>query len=314
METKNKLFYIFPFLPGVLITGVICNTLKGDTNRYEIRFNSQADNGSVGNIQSGNEVTNDFDDKTPINNSNNGREESLHTVNNFLKAAMEPVGTTLYIYGGGWNEDDSAAGVEAVSYGVSPRWYEFFKENDSSYNYQENMYQIHDGLDCTGYVGYATYQIFGDSYSDNGYVYPSKDVVAKYASMFDSTFIYKNSITRYYPGDIMGTDGHVFIVIGRCLDGSLLFVHASPPVASICGTKKPDGSPDSEAIRLADKYMSKYFPEAYQRYDTCIRDIDFLTDYNQMHWNRNILKDPDGYDEMTPEEILKDLFENGIVN
>ena len=29
-----------------------------------------------------------------------------------------------------------------------------------------------------------------------------------------------------------------------------------------------------------------------------------------MHWSRGILADPDGYDKMTPEEIMMDLFED----
>ena len=230
------------------------------------------------------------------------------TVKKLLMAALEPVGTTLYVYGGGWNEEDTAAGVEALSYGISPRWKEFFDENNASYNYQNTMYQIHDGLDCTGYVGYAVYQIFGDTYSDIGYVFKSKDMVSEYAGMFDSTFVSRYDIDRYYPGDIMGKSGHVFMVIGECSDGSLLFLQASPPVVSLCGTPTPSGNNDSEAVRLAREYMSKYYSESYAWYDSCIRDTTFLTNYDQMHWNRNILQDPDGYDDMTPEEILKDLF------
>ena len=43
----------------------------------------------------------------------------------FLQTAVQPVGSTMYIWGGGWNEEDTGAGVEAVTLGVSSRWAEF---------------------------------------------------------------------------------------------------------------------------------------------------------------------------------------------
>ncbi|MBQ9200378.1 MAG: hypothetical protein IJ141_09400 [Lachnospiraceae bacterium] len=308
LRSNRVLVYVILFIFSMFATGFISRALNDNGNRYEIRFSGKKQDINTDGLS---HPDKDLADTLSYDNNNNKIYESQNnvpTVKKLLTEAMEPVGTTLYVYGGGWNEDDSGAGVEALSYGISPRWYEFFKENDENYDFQDTMYQIHDGLDCTGYVGYVVYQVFGDSLSDKGYVFPSKDMVGEYADKFNGTFINKDWIERYYPGDIMGTDGHVFIVIGKCVDGSLLFVHASPPVVSICGTKTPDGNSDSEAVRLAKKYMSKYFPESFGRYDTCIRDTDFLTDYNQMHWNRNVLSDPDGYDDMTPEEIMMDLF------
>ena len=37
------------------------------------------------------------------------------TLFSLLCAAMQPLGTTLYVYGGGWNLDDTGAGREAVT-------------------------------------------------------------------------------------------------------------------------------------------------------------------------------------------------------
>lgn len=48
-----------------------------------------------------------------------------YSLDRLLKNAMLPIGQTMYIWGGGWNEEDTGAGVEAVSIGVSPRWKEF---------------------------------------------------------------------------------------------------------------------------------------------------------------------------------------------
>ncbi len=299
VKGNGYIFYVLLFFFSMAATGVIGKSLNNG-NRYEIRF-------------SGGDESKDRDTAKLVEASDKDKlyetRFDVPSVKKFLQAALEPVGTTLYVYGGGWNEDDSGAGTEALTCGVSTRWYEFFRENDKDYNFEDSKYRIHDGLDCTGYVGYVVYQLFKDSYSDKGYVYPSKDMVYKYADLFGGTVINKDSVIKYYPGDIMGTDGHVFIVIGECSDGSLLFVHASPPVVSVCGTKTRDGNPDSEAVLLAKEYMSKYYPESYERYDTCIRDTDFLTDYNQMHWSRSVLSDPDGYDSMTPKEIMTDLFD-----
>lgn len=306
LRSNRVLAYVFLFFFSMFATGFISRALNDNGNKYEIRFSGKKQDTVKDDLSY---PDNDLADTLSYdNNKIYESQNNVPTVKNFLQAAMEPVGTTLYVYGGGWNEDDSGAGTETLSYGISPRWYDFFKENDADYDFEDTMYQIHDGLDCTGFVGYVVYQVFGKSFSDKGYVYPSKDMVGEYADKFNGTFISKEGIERYYPGDIMGTDGHVFIVIGECSDGSLLFVHASPPVVSLCGTKTPEGNSDSEAVGLAREYMSKYFPESYERYDTCIRDVDFLTDYNQMHWNRNVLTDPDGYDNMAPKEILEDLF------
>ena len=42
-----------------------------------------------------------------------------------LRTSLLPVGQTMYIWGGGWNQDDAGAGIEAVTLGVSKRWAEY---------------------------------------------------------------------------------------------------------------------------------------------------------------------------------------------
>lgn len=231
------------------------------------------------------------------------------TVKAMLSAAVKPAGACLYVWGGGWNEEDTAAGIEAMTLDVSPRWYEFFCENDSGYQYERTRYQIHDGLDCSGFVGYVTYQIFGDAYSDTGYVYKAGQIPYTYQELFGGEFHESWEVSDYRPCDIMGKNGHVYLVIGECDDGSVLFVHASPPAVSLCGTPTPAGSMSSQAIALAKQYMSAYRSECYNRYDTCYRDGSFLTDYYQFRWDSSVLTDPDGYREMSVEEILADLFQ-----
>lgn len=42
----------------------------------------------------------------------------------------------MYIWGGGWNEEDTGAGVEATRLGLAPAWVEFTSQQDSSYDYE----------------------------------------------------------------------------------------------------------------------------------------------------------------------------------
>lgn len=237
------------------------------------------------------------DDKTP-----------KATIKRLLSAAVEPAGRCLYIWGGGWNETDSGAGIEAMTFGLSPRWLEFFRESTSDYDYHHTRYQIHDGLDCSGFVGYAVYQVFGDRYRSRGYVFNSGKLIKEYEKLFGGTVTDSGRVTDYTPGDIMGRDGHVFIVIGECSDGSVLFIHASPPAVSLCGTPSTDGRSESDAVKLARKYMSEYRSECYEKFDTCARGSDFLKGYDQYRWDAGILADPDGYRAMDASDIISDLF------
>ncbi len=232
------------------------------------------------------------------------------SVKDLLSHAVLPIGKCLYVYGGGWNEPDTGAGVEAVSYGLSPRWQDFYSQHGSDYNHKKFSYQIHDGLDCTGYVGWSLYQIFSNNYSQNGYVYLAKDMAREYAKLFNSMFVPSSGIVDYQSGDIMSSSGHAYIVLGECKDKSIVLLHSSPPAVSICGTYTPDGKTDSIAVRLSAHYMRTYFPKHYNRYPHCSRNTSYLTDYHQMRWNETVLTDSDGYRNMSAEEILKDLFEN----
>ena len=56
--------------------------------------------------------------------------ETKSTLKKLLQTALQPVGSTLYVWGGGWNEADTGAGEEAVTIGVSPRWKSFFEKQN----------------------------------------------------------------------------------------------------------------------------------------------------------------------------------------
>ncbi len=115
--------------------------------------------------------------------------EGERTVTNFLKTALMPVGTTLYIYGGGWDWQDIGSAVQARSFGVSPDWVRFFESQDENFTYREkdgdaakadpehsyypyggyNEY-YYAGLDCAGFVGWALYNTLETKEGEAGYV------------------------------------------------------------------------------------------------------------------------------------------------
>ena len=236
------------------------------------------------------------------------------TVKELLKAAMLPIGSTLYVFGGAWNEADTGAGVEAMTFGVSPKWKEFYDSKDGSYNFDKYRFLVHDGIDCTGLVGFSCYQVFGNSYLDTGYVFPSGRMAENYLKVFGGEVVLAKDIKNYRPGDVMTKNGHVYFSIGKCTDGSVLLVHSSPPAPSFCGTVTPDGNEDSMAVRLANEYMTRYYPELMERYPKmCMRKEEYLTAYDQYRWDRKVVADPDGFDSMSPEDILKALFDGNIV-
>lgn len=84
----------------------------------------------------------------------------------------------------------------------------------------------------------------------------------------------------FTPGDVVAIDGHVWMVIGMCSDGSVVIVHATPPVIQISGTVTPSGSKNSEAVQLAQAYMKKYF-QMRRTNSICVshqKDISMVSD------------------------------------
>lgn len=233
------------------------------------------------------------------------------TLKNLLQTALQPVGKTLYVWGGGWNKADTGAGKSAVSMGISPKWEAFFRKQDSSYDYQKTRYQIEDGLDCSGYIGWCIYNILNTENGREGYVMNAGKMAENFAGRGWGTFKEHSKIMDYRAGDIMSSVGHVYMVVGQCNDGSVVLLHASPPGVQLCGTPSGRGNCNSKAVSLARKYMKRYYPEYYKKYKNCSRDSSYLKDYDQMRWDisgKAIMEDPEGYAEKTAEKILKDLF------
>ncbi|MBR6402784.1 MAG: N-acetylmuramoyl-L-alanine amidase family protein [Eubacterium sp.] len=236
------------------------------------------------------------------------------TVKDFIETLLKPVGTTMYIYGGGWNEEDTGAGKEARTLGLSPKWAEFAAKQTSSYNHKDYNYKtdvsvIHLGLDCTGYGGWALYNVLETKNNRPGYVDYDNKVLERLQSSGYGTLKMASSVSDYKPGDIMNNDEHMWIVVGSCDDGSVVLLHASPPGVQISGTATPSGDRNSQANVLATYYMKKYYSSWYQRFPDSSRSASYLSGYDQYRWNgKKGLTDPDGYLSKSAYMVLKDIF------
>lgn len=229
-----------------------------------------------------------------------GENLTSKTLKDFIETGFEPVGQTMYVWGGGWNEADTGAGIEALSFGLSPVWQEYFLGQEKNYNYKNTRYEIHKGLDCSGYIGWLMYNSLPN---EKGYVMKASKMSREFANMGLGSFMEKGRFKDYVPGDILSSRTHVYLSLGKCKDGSVLLLHASPPGVILSGTGE-----NSQAARLAKKYMKKYYRDWDEKFPNYTRDLSYLRDYDRFRWDENILKDPDGYRLMTPEEILKDIF------
>ena len=279
----------------------------------------------------------------------------LKTLKNLLATALAPCGTTLYVYGGGWDYQDVGSSNEAMSIGVSGNWVKFFNENNANYTYKntnrsQSYYPFGEwneyyyaGLDCSGYVGWVVYNVMNtESLSGKGYVMGSSRQAKTFAGYGWGTWqhtVEGSSASNYNyvllanalkVGDILSTKGHVMIVLGKCSDGSFVILHSTPS-NSITGqpgggvqlsaiNPKNSGNNDTEAYRLCDEYMKKYFPLWSERYEASTRSTTSAFDFPDtnmntgfMHWTLDgtgVLTDPDGYANMSAREILEDLFNN----
>ena len=281
------------------------------------------------------------------------------TLKNFLATALTPVGTSLYVYGGSWDWQDVNSSNQSMTIGLSQSWIDFFQSQDANYTYKNSAnpsesYYPHNawnqyyyaGIDCSGYVGWSVYNLMNTENStvaDNkGYVMSATKQAGVFASnegwgtmdmgdvLMDETTgkpwvdedgdgrrIYEGH--EFKPGDIFSMNGHVWISLGTCKDGSIVFMHSTPNTTNGAGVQISAIGPNKncEAYKLANQYMNKYFPQWSERYGDQVLCLTFDSytkvygDYaGKFSWNlkNGVISDPDGYADMTPAEILADLF------
>ena len=178
------------------------------------------------------------------------------TLKNLLETVLAPVGTTLYIYGGGWDWQDEGSSVQTRKLGVSADWRKFFHDQNVNYTYKEpdgdetkaipaqsyypyggfNEY-YYAGLDCSGYLGWILYNTFETENGKDGYVGSStgfaKRLSAKGWGEWTQDIKMPDGTNGYTmkPGDIMSINGHVLICKGWFL----------PPNTYDCGSFVANG-------------------------------------------------------------------------
>lgn len=234
-------------------------------------------------------------------------EDTEASMSKLLRTSILPVGTTMYVWGGGWNEEDTGSGIETVTIGLSPTWAEFAAMQSSGYDQRNTRYQIHNGLDCSGYIGWLVYNTFHTENGEPGYVCKATKMASTFSSYGWGSYIYAGDVSDFRPGDICSMKGHVWMCLGKCSDGSVLLVHSSPPGVRICGTELSDGS-TSQAISLAENIMGTCYPDWYNRYPDCAVPYSYLSSSSKMRWNSSTLSDAETYQGMSADEIAETLF------
>ena len=263
------------------------------------------------------------------------------TLKNFLATALTPVGTSLYVYGGSWDWQDVNSSNQAMTIGLSQSWIDFFQSQDANYTYKNSAnpsesYYPHNawnqyyyaGIDCSAFVGWSVYNVMNtedSTVADNtGYVMSATKQAKNFAEVQKwGTWSQEKPFKpeHFQTGDIFSMNGHVWICLGKCEDGSLVILHSTPS-DSINGQggggvqiNGVGESKDCQAVKLAEEYMSKYYPQWWDRYHEVYKNFDDYTKYEgenagKFSWDlKNTLADPDGYANMSADQILADLFD-----
>lgn len=216
------------------------------------------------------------------------------TLRALLTNAVSLAGKVLYVWGGGWDDDASVIGQ-------LPSWNTFY-QNWAKPNYTDvkDQFQFMSGLglDCSGFAAWAVYNTL---YTKTGQAY----IVQKSTSVA-STYISKgwcyDSGGTYKPGDIVSRDGHVWISMGTCSDGSVLIMHSSIEGSQLTATY-------GKSIELAQKYMKIAAPN--WPYAIHVYGQGYLNYVGKATWRvdgSGILADPDGMQNMSAEQVCKTIF------
>lgn len=238
----------------------------------------------------------------------------IATMERLLKNALQPVGSTMYIWGGGWDDEDGEAGSGATRIGLSLEWKNFAEKQDETYNFENYRYERTLGLDCSGYIGWLVYNTFETRSGQPGYVVTSTDMAVNFAGRGWGSLLINPE--TFLPGDIVSMDGHVWMSLGTCADGSVLLIHSSPPGVSICGTPVPkteieqesvagDSVKTSIAISLAEKFMKEHYPVWQEKYSNRAVSQSYLNEVIVMRWNSSTLRGAETFQKMSGEQILE---------
>lgn len=254
--------------------------------------------------------------------TNPEKKAQVSTIKAFLQNAVKPLGSTLYVWGGGWGDMTLGGHISARTIGVYPEWKRFFDSQNAGYSYTSTLYRSELGLDCSGYVGWCLYNTLNTKSGNNGYVELAQHMARDFAARGWGKYISRYKVKDWKPGDIMSSDcsdcGHVWISLGTCEDGSVVILHSTGGNSGgvqLSGTPTPSGKSNSQAANLAMKYMKKYCPKWCGRYTKSykshLKGNSYLSHYCQMRWDvsgRSILTDPEGFQRKTPKQVLKAIL------
>ncbi len=264
----------------------------------------------------------------------------VRTLRNFLLTALMPAGMALYVFGGGWNFQDTGANQAARSLNLSPDWREFFLSRSESYTYRDpdgdekkadpaaSFYPYGGfneygwaGLDCSGFVGWTLYNTLETESGRPGYVGPSTKMASALAARGPGTFRRPEDASfRPLPGDVVSLKGHVWISLGTCGDGSILMLHSTP---SPSRSGQPGGGvqmgavgadPSCEALALARSHMARFCPAWFARYDAALKSPETYLSFPEggpgvFSWSEEALRDPEHLRSLAPAELLRALTE-----
>ena len=273
----------------------------------------------------------------------------VRTLGNLLRTAMMPVGTVLYLFGGGWDWADTGSRIQACTLELSPDWIRFFRAQSAEFTYRNRTDVPSDrlhtfypedghndygwaGLDCSGYIGWTLYHTLETENGRPGYVGPSTAMAKGLADRGWGTLrrvtLSPESQPDFplLPGDIVSIRGHIWMSLGTCPDSSILILHSTP---SPSRTGQPGGGVQMgavgkdekcQAFGLARQIMSNQYPEWFARYDICLKlPENYLSmpekPMGVFSWDVSTpnggLTDPDGFQHLNPEQILQQLFVDG---
>lgn len=278
LQTCRRLTYLALLMPlsvslaGCEVNSVTISTLSDSSNKESsLSTSSQASSQS------------EYTSQKP--------EEQKPTLTDFLRTALRPKDQVLYVWGGGWNEEDTAGGMEANTLGMAPGWKTFYEENLDGYIAEDHAYEIHNGLDCSGYLGWVLYNTLDDK---RDYVVKSDQSDEFLSGLNLGQRREAKEVSEILPGDIMSEEGHVYIALGQFEDGSVLMVHSSPPGVRMAGT-------EGIAYETALLYQNNGWDP--------LADSSFL-DYDQFRFSEEALPDPDHLREMTTAEVVDFLYDD----
>ena len=271
-------------------------------------------------------------------------EPGLRTLKNFLATCFEPMGTALYVYGGNWNWQDDGSSVQSRHIGVPGTWVDFYRSQDASYAYADDYHKstsyypyggwneyYYAGTDCSGYAGWAVYNTLNTEDGKQGYVTGASSQGLMFAEKYNfgtwTNDPFDTEEDPLKPGDMVSTPSHIWICVGKCEDGSMVIIHSTVTNSSTgregggvqLSALNPEGfNKNCEAYRLACEYTEKYFPDWAERYPVVMKSYKNYVNFERtstypgrFRWSldgTDGLSDPDGYTDMSAEEILKDLF------